>query len=147
MSENVLFQWADSPDGLKEKKKQSKFVRMIKETNYGRYAVKGDYVDDNPAFILERDKDAKHYFKIKWDDAIYGIWHSQLFVYVSDKYDPSCLIIYALNNKDHSENTLLTKDKKQIMLQYLAKSYKLGRLRFESMEIKKRVEPAILTLL
>ena len=148
-SENVLFFFFFGSDELKEEKEKSKFVKMIKQTQYGKYAVTGDYVDDNINFIAKRDSSAQHYFNISYNDITYGIWLSRQTgcIYVSNKYDPYCKLNYALSVNDHSENTLLTRDKSNTMLQWLAKNFKLGNVRFENMEIKKKTEQAILMLL
>lgn len=148
-NENILFQWATSSEELKEEKAKSKFLRMIEPTKYGQYAVKGDYIDDNTEFIGKRDASALHYFSFDYNEETFGVWLSRQLgvIYISDKYDPSCKIHFAFSLKDHKENTLLTKDKKNTLLQWLAKNFKMGNVKFESMEIKKKSEQAIMTLL
>lgn len=148
-SENVLFQWAVGSAELEEEKSQSKFLKMIDTTKYGQYASKGDYIDDNLEFIKKRDDNARHYFNIIYNNTTFGIWLSQQNgeIYVSYKYDPSCKLNYAFDVQDHKENTLLTKDKRNTLLQWLASNFKRGNVKFESMEIKKRTENAIMMIL
>ena len=148
-NENVLFQWATCTEELKEDKAASKFLRMIEPTKYGQYAAKGDYIDDNTEFIGKKDSSATHYFTFDYNENTFGVWLSRNegVIYISEKYDPSCKIHFAFSLKDHKENTLLTKDKHNTLLQWLARNFKLGNVKFETMEIKRKTEGAILTLL
>ena len=148
-NENVLFQWATSTEELRNDKANSKFLRMISPTTYGQYAVKGDYIDDNTEFIEKRPAGCNHYFMFVYQGFTFGVWVSRETgrLYISDKYDPSCRLSYALTVDDHSENTMLTKDKRNTVLQWFAKNFKLGNVKFESMEIKKKSEGAILLLM
>lgn len=148
-SENVLFQWAVGSDELKEDKNKCKFLKMIAKTEYGTYAKEGDYVNDSYDFVETMTCDVRHMFNIEYQCVTYGIWVDNGIgrVYVSLKYDPSCKLTYALTIDDHTENTLLTRNKNNTTLQWLAKNFKLGNVRFESMVVKVRTENAIKLLL
>lgn len=148
-SENVLFQWATSSVELLEEKANSKFLRMIENSVYGKYAVKGDYTEDTVEFVESRFSDSTHSFSFSYNSETYGVWVSKNsgIIFVSDKHDPSCKLHYAFTVDDHKENTLLTKDKRHTLLQWLANNFKKGNVRFESMEIKKKTEQAILLLM
>lgn len=148
-NENVLFQWATGSQALKTKKAGSKFLKMIESTNYGSYALQGNYIDDSTDFILERSHTSSYMFAFAFDDHSFGVWIDKEIglVFISDKYDPSNKMHFALTLKDHRENTLLTKDKNNTLLQWLSKNFKLGNVRFENMEIKKRSEDAIRLIL
>jgi hypothetical protein len=148
-SENVLFQWATGSDELHEHKAKSKFIRMIDDTAYGEYAFKGNYVDDNFSFVAIRTPVSTYVFTFSFNGEDFGVWsdRTQGIAYISNKIDPSCKINFALTIDDHKENTMLTKDKRNTVLQWLAKNFKLGNVRYESMEIKKKAEEAIILIL
>lgn len=148
-SENVLFQWAVSTEELKEEKSKCKFLKMIDSTEYGKYAKYGDYVDDNVEFIAERTVSARHVFAIEYEGKRYGVWSDSKIgkVFIDSKYDPDCSIIYALTINDHNENTMLTRAKTLTLLQWLAKNFKLGNVRFTSMIVKVKAEKAIALIL
>lgn len=148
-SENVLFQWATGTAELQDDKNKSKFLKMISETQYGQYAVKGDYVDDNTEFIQKRSDKAIHQMSFTYYGETYGVWHDcELgILFISNKYDPYNRLHYAFTIDDHDETTLLTKDKNSTMLKWLARNFKLGNVRFESMEIKKKSQEAIIQIL
>lgn len=148
-NENVLFHWTEGTKALKEEKAKSKFLRMISETEYGKYAQKGDYVSDNVNFIAEKSPNSKHIFTFYYGNYTYGVWSDEKRgqIYISDKYDPSCPLSYALTLEDHKENTLLTRSKNSVLLNWLSKNFKLGNVRFTSMMVKVHAEKAIQLIL
>ena len=148
-SENVLFQNAVASGELKEKKAKSKFVRMIENTDYGKYANDGEYMNDNYSFIEAMHSSARYAMTLVYNGESYGVYNDLKngVIYVSDKVDADCKLIYALTINDHSENTLLTKSRFITQLQWLANNYKIGNVRFTSMEIKMKIEKGIMFIL
>lgn len=147
-SKNVLFQWADSSHELKQHKSSCKFLEMIDDTEYGSYASKGNYIDDNLHFIMPLAGTARHTFIIIYDGIPFGVWNDikNGYIYVSDKVDMSCKLQYALNTDSHRENTMLTKTGSISTLKWLATNYKLGNVRFTSMEVKIKAEKGVISL-
>lgn len=148
-SENVLFWWAVSDDELNEARKGNKFLNMIEGTEYGTYARKGEYADDNNTFIGKRSEKARHVFNIKYLDEYYGVWldYADGFIYLDKAIDPSCKFNYALTKDDHSENTLLTKGKTCYYITWLSKNYKLGNVKYANAEIRAKLEKGIYLIL
>lgn len=148
-SPNVLFQWARSSRELQEEKSKCKFLNMIDSTDYGKYAKEGDYVDDNHAFIEKLKVTARYNMTIEYEGCKFGVYtdYKNGLVFISDKVDESCKLKYALTLEDHKENTLLTRTKSLTQLQWLGNNFKLGNVRFVSMEVKIRAEKAIALLL
>lgn len=144
LSENVLFQYATGSKKLKEKKNNSKFLRMLNNSEYGKYAKDGNYVFDNFSFVEKMQSNAKYNFTIEYNLNSFGVYISQKHgvIYISDKIDPSCKLKYALTIDDHKENTLLTRSNIS-QLKWLANNYKLGNVRFVSMEVKMKCEKGI----
>lgn len=139
-SKNVLFYWATASPELKESKARCKFIEMISKTNYAKFATDGKYIEDSNDFIEKRTPYARHLFAIYYMGNTYGVWSDTTVgkVYIDQKYDPSCRTIFALTLKDHTENTLLTRNKSSL-LKWLASSYKMGKVRFASPEIKAKI--------
>lgn len=148
-SENVLFQWAISTNELKEQKSKCKFLKMIDDTAYGMYAKKGDYVDDNVNFVEKLSTTARYSMTLEYQGSKFGVYNDLKngVLYISDKIDPSCKLVYALTIEDHKENTLLTKSTSVTQLKWLANNFKLGNVRFVTMEVKIKCEKAIALLL
>lgn len=148
-SENVLFQWAIADNELKEKKSKSKFLRMIENTNYGKYAVHGDYVDDNYEFIKRMDTACQYTMTLYYNGLSFGVFTDRLngLIYISNKVDASCRLVYALTVDDHKENTMLTRASHSNMLKWLGYNFKLGNVRFVSMEVKMLIEGGLRLIL
>lgn len=148
-SENVLFQWAVSTNELQEQKSKCKFLKMIDDTDYGMYAKKGDYVDDNVNFVEKLSTTSRYAMTLEYQGSKFGVYNDfkNGVLYISDKVDPSCKLNYALTIDDHKENTLLTKSTNVTQLKWLANNFKLGNVRFVSMDVKIKCEKAIALLL
>lgn len=147
-SKNVLFQWAVPSDELEELKKSNKFVQMISDSDYGKYASHGVYSDEALTFIEKRSKTAKFTMGLTYKGVTYGVWLdlNANRVYIDTAYDPSGRI-YALTLDDHTENTLLTKGHTIPQLKWLARVFYLGCVRFVSMEVKVCIESGIALIL
>lgn len=145
---NVLFQWATASDELKEEKKKSLFQQMIEGSDYGAYAVNGQYSDSEIDFIEPRPASANHLFSIRYNGMIFGIWLQRLTgtMYIDSKYDPSNGLIFALNYKDQNEKSIMDKGS-NFYLKYLANNFKKGKLKFVSPEVKALSEGAIKIIL
>lgn len=145
---NVLFQWATASEELKEEKKKSLFQQMIEGSDYGAYAVNGQYSDSEIDFIEQRPAGANHLFSIRYNGMIFGVWLSRLTgtMYIDSKYDPSNGLIFALNYKDQNEKSIMDKGS-NFYLKYLANNFKKGKLKFVSPEVKALSEGAIKIIL
>lgn len=148
-SENVLFQYAEGSAQLKEKKAKSKFIRMLEGTEYGNYAVGGEYVFDNYAFIAPLKSTARYTMTLEYEGQSFGIYsdYKEGLIYISDKIDPSCKLVYALTLSDHRENTMLTRGGRPTQLKWLAENYKLSNVRFTSMPVKVKIENGLVLIL
>lgn len=147
-SENVLFQWAVSTAELKQEKSHSKFLKMLQGSDYGTYAAGGDYIDDSDNCIQERTQHAQFMFNIIVLKKYYGIWHDSHYgiTFVSEKFDPSCKYNFAFDICDHTENTTLAKRNNSSLLNWLARAFKRGDVRYENMTVKKICLPEIMKL-
>ena len=141
-SENVLFQWAEATEELKQEKSKSKFIKMISDSEYGQYAAKGEYINDVTDFVEIRPNSARPYFTILYESEKYGIWYDAKtgYVFIDDRYDPSIPSIYALTLADHTEDTVLVNKANSNCIKWLSKMYKLGNVKFTSMKIKAKAE-------
>lgn len=139
-----LFQWALPDEEMLARKSSSRFNEMIESTNYGEYATVGNYVEDNDEFVSPRPEKAKHLFVLKEAGTVYGIWldYSTGVAYISEKFDPSSRMKFTLNNDELSEGYILA-SKSYHVIKWLSDLYKKGCVRYETLEIKKRLEKAM----
>lgn len=148
-SENVLYQWATASQEMKQEKSNCKFLKMIESTEYGKYAVKGEFVNDSVSFVEPRPPFAHFAFSVDYLGKRFGVWidNNTRIYYIDFKYDPSSLYNFALTQGDHNELTIFAKRKSNPVLNGLVEQYKLGLVRFVNMEIKGFAEEAIRLLL
>lgn len=148
-SENVLFQRIKPSEKLKKLKSKSKFLKMIDNTDYGKYANKGEYVDDNFNLIEPITTNTRYLMTLIFEGNKFGVSTdmNKGVTYISDKIDPYCTLVFALTLDDHSENTTLTRGNKISHLQWLSRNYKLGNVRYTSIEVKLACEKGLAYLL
>lgn len=148
VGDNVLYQYAEATEYVKDVKEQSKFSKMIKGTKYGDYASDGKYIEDKETFLGVHDGNARYQFTIIVNGMKFGVYYGMEkgLMYISEKYDEKHPFVYALTLEDHSENVSLTKIKRGGLV-YFSKMIKMGLIRYESMLIRKICEKAIYSLI
>lgn len=146
---NVLFQRAIPSEALLKKLQASDFHQMTENSSYGNFSMGDKYQDEEQSMIESLpDKNIKYIFTIVYNNNYYGIWTDKIQskVYVSQKYEIQCKRIYALTIDDHTENTLITKGKEPLV-SWLAKSFKLGVVKFDGEECKSKIFEGIKLIL
>lgn len=124
---------------LEEKIKQTRFGSIIENTPYGKYAIENEFFRDNYTFIEKRTKNSEYYCTFIYNGNKVGVWIDYLagLIYFSNHIDENYSSIYSITNKDHGLNTLLLTGKyKPYKVQNIAQQYRLGNVRFESLELK-----------
>ena len=136
--DDVLIQFVANEEFI-EKKKESRFGKLISGTDYSSYSVDNEFLRDNDDFIGEKQKNLKYFFTLKANNEMYGVWVSNeegLF-YVSNKYDPSYKIVFTTLLENHKPNTMLLKGvSKSILFKSFVDSFKLGLVYFDSIKTK-----------
>ena len=121
---------------------------MIDGSDYDSYANKGVYIEDSSTFVEERSSRARHLFIIVCNGVNYGVWFDSVtgIVYVDYAHDPSCRFKYAITLQDHSSATVFSSHGRGL-IGWFCESFKGGNVRFTSVEVKKRFEPALKNIL
>lgn len=129
----------------REKKKSTRFGRLIDGTEYGNYAIDNKWLHENKVFVGKRPDSAKFFFIMIFGETKYGVWsdHKDGKIYISNSYDPSCPIEYVLDKNDHTQNTTLVAARSSGFFKQILEHYRNGLLYFESIKIKQMVLPAI----
>ena len=121
----------------RERKKQTKFGRLIDNTAYGKYAIDNKMLRDNPHFIEKKPQDAKFYGVLIINGVNVGIWTgNDGYIYMSGKYDPNTKSKFACDYNDHTEETIFTNSRENMYIRIALKAYKQGLLKFENQQIK-----------
>lgn len=118
-------------------KKQSRFGKLIEDTDYGRYAIDNEVLRENNNFIQKRPSNSSFEGLIIVNGMNIGIWNGRDgYLYLSDKYDPNTLSKFAFDYNDHTEHTIFTTVRENMYMHMCIRAYKLGYLRFENQQIK-----------
>ena len=133
----ILVQYMNNTE-YREKKKETKFGRLIAGTEFENYAVNNSFRLENNDFIERKTGNSRFSFAMKYKDNIIGTWidYNNGKIYLSFDYDKNgCL--FACTNNDHSPNTmLLSVAKKYKGFRLFIDNYKLGNVYFENPKIK-----------
>lgn len=124
----------------REAKRQSRFGRLIDNTDYGRYAIDNQMLGENKQFIGKKPSDAWFLGVLIINGMNVGIWMGKDgFMYLSNKFDPNTTRKFACDFNDHSESTIFVNARENMYLRYCLRAYKQGLLKFENQKIKSNV--------
>lgn len=117
---------------------ETRFSQIIKNTPYYDYSVNNKFLRDTNTFIERKSEHSKFVFTLVYKGEKYGVWidYTKGLEYVSKDYDPNSKAVYAITTDDHTPNTMLLKGHKSVLVESFIKYYKLGLVRFESVNIK-----------
>lgn len=113
--------------------------RIIRGTQYGKYAIENQTYDINEDFIRRRSTASVFRFAIAHQGITVGFWLDQQEgrYYASTAYDKTSREIYALTRDDHTLNTYLITNKRHFHdFRELALLYGARSLYFETPTIK-----------
>lgn len=122
-----------------EMKKETRFGKIIANTQYSAYSIDNEFLRDSETFIEKRDPKSSYLMTVFYNGSNYGVWISWNHgkVYVTEKFDAGYFKRYALTTEDHEDNTLLINNlNKSQAFKTMIGAYKLGKLRFENLKCK-----------
>jgi hypothetical protein len=121
----------------REAKKQSKFGKLIENTEYGRYAIDNQMLRDNQHFIEKKPSESIFWGVLIINGNNIGIWHSKNgYLYLSNKYDPNTTHKFACDFNDHTEQTIFLNARENYYLRLCVTAYKQGWLKQQSPDEK-----------
>lgn len=125
----------------RQKKKESKFGKLIDGTDYGKYAIDNEFLRDKKSFIGKKPDDVKTLLTLVLDDTYYGLWFSSKtgLLYFSLDYDPNNPYKFTTSVDSHSEDTKLINSKSNPYIKMIIDKYKDGLVGFESQKIKNTI--------
>lgn len=138
VNDEILIEIPDSRNFINERTK-TKFGKLIKETHYGRMALKNEFTEDSDVFIEQRSKQSVFKFCIIYRGKTYGVWLDSDIgkLYLSDKYDPSTKYKYSLSKTDMNKGYMYVRNyRTNYHLKQMIEFFKLSALRFENQTIK-----------
>ena len=133
-----------------DKKRNTEFGGIVKGTDYEGYSIDNEFLLDDDSFIEKKTPAARYYFTFTFKDREFGVWVDFKVgkMFVSQDVDPYYHTNYAITLKDHTPNTLLSKNiSKHGHLKMFIENFKLGNVYFENMNIMNLSYEVIKTIL
>ena len=127
------------------KKKSTRFGRLIDGTDYGRYAIDNKMLRDDSTFIGKKGNNPHFWHILCINNQKYGVWHDTANgrLYISEDYDPTCGIIYAVSIDDHTPDTKFVSIRSNGFFKAIIEYYKNSDLYFENQKIKNNIIPIL----
>ena len=137
--DNLILLQLMKNDEYRNKKKLSRFGRLIDNTVYGDYAINNDFLRDSNDFIESKKGNCTFSFAFIFKNETFGVWINFELgkMFISSHYDKNSPYIFTTTLENHKPNTLLLKSAKQYKCwANLLKQFKIGNVYFESIKIK-----------
>ena len=122
-----------------DSKRNTEFGQLIEGTRYAEYSIENKFLLDDNIFIEKKSGKARYFFTFVYKGNKFGVWadFTEGMLWVSNDIDPSCPLVYTLTMKDHQPNTMFLKSRNRAgHFKTFIENYKMGNVRFESMNIK-----------
>lgn len=138
-------------------KKETKFGRLIAETNYAAYAIDNQMLRDNSNFVVHKSGICTPILTLVISGKPYGLWQGTypksvssdhklegvMVFYWSEDYDPNCKEVFAVHENDHDSLSQLYWSNR-LIFDRVARLYSSGRVFFDNMLVKSKVLSIIL---
>ena len=137
-SKDILVEFTHNPD-LSEYKKNTRFGKIIKNTDYSDYAYDNKWLLDNTDFIEKKNQRCYYFVTLRYKNNWLGVWCDpvQWLFYISNDVDLQFPHMYSVTTDDHKPNVMLFKQGKKLpILKKLIDAYECGAVRYESMKLK-----------
>lgn len=127
------------------KKRQTRFGRLIDNTDYGRFCIDNKMLRDDQTFIEKKGKNPRFWHILYVNGKKYGVWNNQQtgHLYISEDYDPNSCIAYTVSIDDHTPDTKFISMRQNGFMKIIIEYYKNADLRFENQQIKNTVIPVL----
>lgn len=127
-------------DEYTNKKKETRFGRLISGTAYGDYAIENEFFKDNKEFIEKSKGNLAPILNIKYARKRFSVWYSkdEGYYYVSETKDtPEGTKTFCFFNEDHMPNvTLINNVRLMPIFLNIIRAYELSYVRFDSLVSK-----------
>lgn len=120
-------------------KKETRFAKIIDGTDFSKYSIDGDFVNDNYEFIESKTPNSYYCFTLVYKGENIGVWCDNKLgcMYISNKVDLNFPLKYAITTNDHKPNMIVLSNKySRSKINILTKMYEYGCLRYESLKLK-----------
>lgn len=128
-------------ENFKKEKLKTAYGKFLANTEYGKYNLDNEFINESDDFIEERTPKALLCFNLFYLGSTYGVWSDDKVgkLYISKTYDKTA-ITYCLTTDDMKPNLLIIDKLKtsttSVINLYIKRAFKGGYLRYESQGVK-----------
>lgn len=135
----VLMEIIESSEEFKGAKVNTRFGRLINNTEYGDMAISNQFILDKDSFIAQRSLSSRYYLTIKHKGNYYGVWldlNTGIY-YASKSADINFPLKICRTLDDHDSGIIMVKSINDNMRwSYVVKALTKGNLYFDCLETK-----------
>ena len=135
----ILAEIGQDDDSFREMKLNTRFGRIIANTEFAKMSVENQFEDAHDSFIEKKHPKSMFMYSMTYMGQTYGIWSSKHTgkIYVSGKYSLSNGRNYVLTTEEHRPNMILIDNiKKHNNITVIKKAFNQGYLMFENLNIR-----------
>lgn len=135
---DILIELVQNADFIAAKK-ETRFGKLIQDTDYGRYSIDNSFLRDNKTFIEKKTGQCNFCFQLIYKGVKIGIWTNWELgkIFCSYDVDENFNIKFAITKEDFQPNTLLLSAlKKNSAFKSFIQNYSLGNVYYENIHIK-----------
>lgn len=134
---------------FRERAKKSRLGKIIGNTEFEKYSVDNEFIQDNYTFVEEKTKNSYYLATFYYKNYKIGFWcdSKKGLIYASSKVDENYPLKYSLTTEDHQPNQImLSQANKSDRVKSIRKCYDNGLMRFESLAVKNTMYDIFRTL-
>lgn len=127
---------------FQEHRKKTRFGQLIQGTDYERYAISNEFVQDNLDFVESKTGKLTYQGTLYYRDENFGVWYSPVngMVYLSTDYQAECIYRVVIEPKKFVRGYLSLKSRAaKGIIDYIKRNLQDGFLRFDSEEAKAKL--------
>lgn len=122
-----------------EDKKDTRFGQLIKDSQYSKYAIENEALQDKNTQFIDKNKpkDCKYRFTLSDDNNYLGVYYSsnEGIIYIDNKYDINYPVHYTIDRDKYNNKVKYIKyHKMDKIMDIFRRQYINGNVRFNSSE-------------
>lgn len=141
MNKLTLFQMASPSDELRREKDDNPFLQALSGTQYGQYADKGVYLDDDYSGIGKVNSTARYVCTLECEGSYFGLYNNweDMNLVITDTPNMSCKSTYSLTRDGAKNGIPYLKTNFKWLYELLKKYFFNGSILYANMRVKTKV--------
>lgn len=127
-------------DSAAKAQEESAFVKAMSNSKYSAYSIKGNYLNDNSAFIEKMTGHSRYVVTIKYNDSQFAIreFVDSGIMYCDNNIDETCKNKIAVTTDDHAINYVMLNHYAPFVYM-MRRLFNLGCFRFKNLQCKEAI--------